>query len=91
MRAFMISVSISFILCCASHKPMGKDKWEVTCSGEENEQCQRKAWELCNGPFETLDEKNKRASFSLAALHSRNASDFTLLVKCKDNSGGGAE
>ena len=69
------------------------NKYEVTCSGDDDMKCQEHAWRACNGAYDTQkdDQTGKRTElFNQGAMtHARAVKDYKMVFSCSaaDSSG----
>ena len=48
-------------MSCAGIHTINKNTYKISCRGASPDKCEKKAWDLCDGSFSTLEDKSVKA------------------------------
>lgn len=74
------------IMGCSAVKPADSGKNVVSCTGEDDSDCQARAWKQCNGPFKTIadDYTGHKMVPSSAVGNLRATKGYKITFQCED-------
>jgi hypothetical protein len=90
MKKIGQTIVLMMMVSCAFNpvRKIAANKYEATCSGDDDMKCQEHAWKACNGSYDTQkdDQTGKRTEIfnQGATMHARAVKDYKLVFSCAD-------
>jgi len=80
---FILLISLLTFSCALNNSKVTKmpdGNYKVTCSGNTDDKCQKKAWNVCNGPFDTI--KDELTGTRTVGQYNSKINDYEYIFKC---------